>query len=537
MAEINVRRWAGSLATSVDPEESVPGDFDVLRNFVYDPSGLPRVRGGRRIWGANPIAGDPLFGGLYHFRQGWLQARPRNFVIGYAGTKIFYSEFPMINAWTELFAGLEDQLVPSFATLRGWMVFSSNSERFLKPRYWNGTGGAELEELSDAPDAFLVASHAGRLWVVDQQEPSKIWFSELYSPHKWRIGSDGAGFLQINPGDGNVISALVPGFAGEMIIFKDGPGGGATYRLSGLVQSQFAVTPLSTTIGAISSGCATMVGDRDIFFASRRAIHSLRRVQEYGDLETANIDVEISERWRGLSDRAKSRALCVDDYVNDTWWLFVDDDSDGVNDAGILFNYRHATPRGNPKISEVDYGTNAAAVVRDEKAGRNSLLTGGSGRAFLENSPEAADELVPDEYTDITWEAKLKPIDANDSFGIKGFEELWLKFDHWGWSDMTIEWWCDNQVGSSETVSLNPDGVPAPYKGLYKANEFRLVPEIRRQMQMVHLRRGGISLTLRLTGLRGRTALRSMKILFEPGAPNLQYGQNFPYVSAWQKGS
>ncbi len=527
MPQIRVRRWSGSLVTALDPEQVSPEDFSVLSNFVFDQDGLPVVRGARRVWGAQTGAGEEIRG-IYHFKQGWVGKTPRDFILVYAGTKIYAAEFPLTSGtWTTIHTGLESGLTPTWTTIRGWVVFASNSESQRKPLWWSGTG--VMKELINAPDATIVATHAGRLWVVDQNDPSKLTYSEPFAPNYWRV-TLGSGTFYISPGDGNVISALIPGFAGEMIIGKDGPSGGSIYRLQGLSEPQFAISPLSTTIGMISPNSASMVGDRDVFFGSRRGIHSLRRVQQFGDLESANIDVEIRDIWRSLNDEQKRRVVVVDDYAHDTWWLFYDEDGDLVNDKAILFSYANKNARNNMLISSVSYGATAAAMVLEERSGINVIMTGFTdGRVFTEGNGDAQDELIPSTLTDISWEAKSNPIVNDDPFGVSKFQRLMIRHDNHGRGDILVTWWADNQEPSTHTVPINSNHHPNASAGGTRAGAFRFAPTYHTAQSAVHLRRGGTSLQFQLTGSTNRIRLRSFFLDYDTGAPNMTVGQWSPY--------
>jgi len=271
---------------------------------------------------------------------------------------------------------------------------------------------------------------------------------------------------------------------------------------------------------------ATMVGDKDIFFASRRGLHSLRRVFEHGDLESQFIDYEVSDRWRSIPDFQKKRAVCVDDYPHDTWWLFVDTNNDSINDTGWLFNYRHMTPRNYPKVSDVDFGAGGACVYRDERRGRDTLVTGLYEYVNTEHNPEANDN-----GTDYTWEAKLAPFDGGDALKTKAWKKLWITQDNWGHGDMTVTWYGDNRPPSSTTVSLNPANAPIPMHG-HRLGETRMFPPKYRGRNLVHMREGGTSLNVSLSGTRGRTRLRGMRINLDVGREDVNADVLFVYNRA-----
>ncbi len=528
MPMVNVRKIQGSYVSTVPIEDTVPGDFAKLENFIFDRDGLPVVRGGRKTWNTTNLTGseDKYVRALFHYRRSWVSQKPRDFLIAYAKNSLYRSD--MDGTLTSLGITWEDRPVLSFAVVAGRLVVASNSNKAPRPYYWDGAMD-EAERLRGAPAGHIVAGHANRLWIVDRGNPSTIHYSAPYDPSVWDT-SRGAGYITIAPGDGNEISALVAGFAGEMIVFKDGPGGGSTYRLQGVTEASFAVTPLSTTLGAVSHRCANMIGDKDIMFCSRRGIHSLRRVFEHGDLESAYVDSEISDEWRDLPIRRKKRAVAVDDYGHDSWWLSYDTDGDLINDETLIFNYRHSTPRGNPKVSKVTYGFQSAAVVNDVRSGIDKLMTGGYQYIYEEHRDEAQDQTKA-VMSDYDWDAEFVEIDAGDAFAMKAWKDLWISHDNWGEGDMTVTWYGDNRYPNDIDVTMNPANFPTPFFG---RNEIRLTPKGHRAKTLVHLREGGSTLSFSISGTRGRTRLRGFRINYEAGKADVTSDRLFPYVEPRQ---
>lgn len=510
MPEINVPKWQGSLVTSLDIEDLVPGDFRALKNFYYDLSGFPTVRGGRRLLNATQITESGIavpVRFLYHLQGGWISGSHTDNLVAYAGTKIL--KIAQDGSVSAIQTGVPSGLNPTACTLRGWMILATGSAKYPRPLFWNSSMTL-MAELTHAPACNIVTSHAGRLWVVDRDYPSRIWFSAPYEPNNWDL-SQGAGFLTIGPGDGAEISALVPGYAGEMIVFKDGPQGGAIYRIQGLAQP-FQVTPLSTTVGCVSHRAVTMIGDKDIYFASRRGVHSLRRVFEHGDLESAYIDREVSDIWRSIPEQHKRNAIAVDDYMHDTWWLFIDTDNDGVNDQAVLWNYRFQGPRQAPKISQMDFGAESATVYRDTKSGRDVLVTGGSdGYMRMEHMPESKDEIAGSTQ-DYAWEAELATIDGGDPISMKAWLSLEVTHDNWGYGNIVATWYGDNRPPKTALRSMNPAAAPIPFFET-RVGEFRGFPPRYRAMTMFHLHDGGTILKLKLSGDHGRVRLRGFRIM------------------------
>lgn len=527
MPEISVPRWIGSLVTALDTEDIVPSDFRVLRNFYYDLSGFPVVRGGRRFLNTVQFTESAVpqpVRGLYHFTSGWIAGIPRDWIVAYAGTKMYRAD--QDGVFTTLASDLPADATPTFCTLRGWMIVAMGSEKQTRPMFWNGAA-PQLSELTRAPGASLVASHAGRLWIVERDYPSRLWYSEPYEPNGWDMAL-GAGFLTIGPGDGSDVSALVPGYAGEMLVFKDGAQGGSIYRLQGL-GPPFQVTPLTTSVGAASPRCATMIGDRDIYFASRRGIHGLRRTFEHGDLNTAFIDREIADVWRSVPDHRKRTAIAVDDYAHDTWWLFLDTDNDGVNDTAYLWNYQFAGPRGNPKISSMDYGAESACMFREVRGGRDILITGGSdGWIRMEHQAESKDQ-TDSGAEDIAWEAELATIDLGSPTRTKAWIMWNVTHDNWGYGELLATWFGDNRAPKMQELTLNPAGAPLPFMEA-RVGEFRGFPPKFRSLSQVHLHEGGVGIKLKLSGDHGRIRLRGFTLLAQERRKDPTGGAGFAYT-------
>lgn len=507
-------RWVGSLATALDQEQLQPTDFSVLKNFIYGVTdGLPVVRGGRSHWlRMDALTGETTIDALYHFRSGWIGRQTRNRLIAVTNGNVYKSE--MDGEWTSILDGLETGIQPSFTTIRDYLIMAAGSAKYTRPFYWSAAKGT-MEPLRNAPPAFIVTTHLNRLWCVTRDYPSRLWFSAPGQPDNWTVDPEIGlgGWLDIDPGDGNRISALVPGHAGELMVFKDGPDGGAIHRIQGLVAMEFRSMPLSRTIGCVNHNCARAIGDKDIYFCSRRGIHAISRVQKFGDFESGFLDVEVHDRWRDLTLKQMERAFTVDDIHHDTWWVFVDTDSDGKNDTGWLFNYGRASQRGNPSTSDVDFGANAATVAYDSEARAGHLLTGGfSGRIFQEHGHEDNDE-----GAEIEWEARLAPMDAGDPFAMKSWHELWLKIDNWGEKEVDVTWWGDNRAPSTAKMSLNPAQLRTPSTGGTKLGEFRGAPDSLLASDVIQMREGGKILHVKFEGTGGRLKFRSLRIKLQKG--------------------
>lgn len=534
MASINIRKWQGSLATSVAPEDTIPGDFITLDNFIYDADGLPVVRGGRRAISAGTYSSpaEPIKD-IHVYRSGWMEDERVNFLVFRSGRTLIATSDPSdLGESKVLKTNISDysgRPRASFANFRGMVCLTLGDPSDPRIYYWNHEMST-VKQFTESPPATIIAAHANRLWAVSMDNPSQLFYSALYDPWKWGT-LHGGGWIHIGPGDGNIISALIPDYAGEMIVFKDGPNGGATYRLQGLGEP-FVLSPLSQTLGAMHNRVANQIGDGDVFFGSRRGMHSLRRVFKHGDLEATFIDNDISEQWRRMPNNVKMVASAGDDYHHDTWWLFVDTDFDGINDEGWLFNYRRMNPRGNPSISKVTFGAGSAVTWEDPRNNRDVFVTGGTdARLYSEHNPEAQDSYrVGVNYykTDYDWKAVLAPIDGGEPFKVKAWNRLWLTLDNWGEGDFTVEWWGDNRHPSSETMSLNPIDHPTPFYG--QPDNAIGAPDMFNVSTAVTMQEGGKALNLSFSGTRGRLKLRGARLDLSVGREHMAADKFLAYT-------
>jgi hypothetical protein len=522
MPSIEVKKWNGSLVTTVSPEEAAPGDFIVLKNFLFDSDGLPRTRGSRRSFGADVDTSTTVIQGLYLVKHKAGTGDEKYSLLCFAAGQLWkYSE--STESWTSLMSSWdnlppeEGNLRPTASVLNGSFVLCTGSPSFplciiWKPG-WTTAGSATLfvDQGETIEPGGICTTYANRFWIVPRGG-SRVYFSAYADPTNfWNQdladGTPNSSWIGVDEHDGSEITALVPGFAGELLIFKDGPGGGSIHRLSGQTPGTFSLSRMASGIGAVNPHVVTAIKDRDVFFASRRGLHSLRRVEAYGDLEASFLDDEFSDMWRDLPLSVKKLAHAVDDYTRDTWWLSFDRDRDGTNDTTLALNYRHKNRRGQVCASTLDFGFNAAGSVPIVSTHPRMFVTGLVGAFESHHHPEVKDSTTG---AAIEWEAKLAPIQVGDRFVDKRWEQIWLSYDNWGVGEATVTTRGDNRRKREKLISMNTGKVPIANNGLY--GRFSAPPTNVRVKATVPVHSGGSELSVRLVGSDGPIKLRGLRV-------------------------
>lgn len=388
MPEVGIDRWAGSWVTDLPEEDLVLGDFKVLDDFVYGKAGYPVVRPGWRPLDRNLSSGHIKYLDAFESNVGPVLMVYTDPTLQSGSTNV-----PSLWAWNgdgTLSAyetsGL-DNAAPGLASVSScsantWWVFTYNSPGDNRLLYWDGAlthmedAGdlvGTIRQVPNAPQATKVFYEGARIWVVTPDEPSTLYGSARDAITDWTVATNQAVRIPVNPGDGGKITSI-NSFGGDLWVFKDSARGGSVTQLAEGINGSgdivFSQRTVSSTIGAVSDRVVIVLEDRDVIFGSRRALHSLVKTDQYGDVQSSPIDVEISSLWRQLSLPQKRRALMLDDWQNDRILMSYDSDNDGTNDRVLYLHYaRYGPPRviqlqeqRFPSFSRGTYGFDTGTV-------------------------------------------------------------------------------------------------------------------------------------------------------------------------------
>lgn len=257
-----------------------PGRLTSANNVVYDADGaVSRRRDMRRVNGSASI-GAGITGGFAFKRS---DVPFHTIIVGTDNGSLLILGDPPITLAT----GLTANRRWSFAAFNDVVICCNGADA---PRTWDGA--ATIATLGGSPPSTgsVVCVHRNRVWMLDNDEPSRLSFSALNTHDDWTAVSD-AGSIFINPNDGQSLTGMMSLLSGELVLQK--PNG--LYRVQGATYSDITVSPVSSgaAIGGYSFQ-AFLQAANDAWFASTAGIHTLSGVQQFGDLREALVSYRLS---------------------------------------------------------------------------------------------------------------------------------------------------------------------------------------------------------------------------------------------------
>lgn len=145
-----------------------------------------------------------------------------------------------------------------------------------------------LTEGLQMPDASFGFIHLARVWANDKNNRDYLHYSETFDETLW-LGFGDSGAVPINPGDGDpegILNAYV--YKGFIVAAKKD----SRHRITGDSPENFQRETISNGMG--NEGILSIpVDEIDVFFASRRGIHSQQVTDQYGDTNAAYLSSDI----------------------------------------------------------------------------------------------------------------------------------------------------------------------------------------------------------------------------------------------------
>ena len=184
------------------------------------------------------------------------------------------------------------------------------------------------------------------VWGIDD-DPNKVYYTALDIP--WHFGADDidmalpvlnievdGGSYYVNRGDGDVVVSVIDMYA-YTVIFKKR----RTYIFTG--DPGDAGNNYWNPVGEIPVGC---VNDRawvkvgnNIMFWSEDGPRSLSAVQEYGDLQQANLGFKINDQVTAIAPGQFERIRAFHDVENMRVIWYVPEAGSASNNAGYVYYY------------------------------------------------------------------------------------------------------------------------------------------------------------------------------------------------------
>lgn len=342
--------FGGGYATDLGTlAEVAPADGRVEIPFLLEADNIYFTRSGgvRKIGGTSKYNATVLQSGqevramFEYVRQG-TGGSPTRKKIAVAGTKILKDDNDG-DFDTELFT-IADNGVTCFCVFEDLLIITTDQDE--APMEWDQTTATTLG--GTPPNFAFAVAHVNRVWAAgDPANPSTLYYSSLLEPEEWE-GVGNSGVIDIDPNDGDVITAIFP-FRGELIVFK-GPNHGSIHRVAGTTPSTFSRTVLSRGVSAAGQNLLfELAGGTDLgFVAQDTTVRSLLATDRFGDYAINAYSEEIETALRDVTVSALKRGYSVTDPARGYTLLTLPVNGASIPDYTIMMDTRFQRPRFAP---------------------------------------------------------------------------------------------------------------------------------------------------------------------------------------------
>lgn len=201
----------------------------------------------------------------------------------------------------------------------------------------NGANGLEM------PDASFAFIHLGRIWANDKDRRDLIHYSETFDETLW-LGLGDSGGILIYPGDGDP-QGITNGYVykGFAVIGKQS----ARYRVLGDSPENFQVEAISSGMGN-EGPFSVAVDETDVYFISKRGIHSQLATDTYGDTDAIYLSSNIKGSFNDFEPaNLKIMQGAYIPELNSVAFSVTEDGEQTPNDVW-LYNFEVQVPDRNP---------------------------------------------------------------------------------------------------------------------------------------------------------------------------------------------
>lgn len=284
--------WLAGANLTDDLPLIPPRQQAALEHAIIGIKGNARQRDGISAnWDSGTSdTGTPIVGGCQFFFGSSTPKTDRRVAVDVLGNIYSYSEggtrttLSGGTAWTS-------PTQVSFQVFNNKLIMAADGA--ANPvKQWDGT---TLSDLSGAPNASAVGKWKQRLILNDKTDPDRVHLSAPFDETKWQ-GEGDSYAIPVGVGDGDELGVVgfLPEFKGDFFAGK----GSRLFRLSGDDPSTVQVSVVSNSIGLEGPNCSCAIDGDDVFFRSRRGVHSLLTTASYGDFEEKFLSRDISKRVR-----------------------------------------------------------------------------------------------------------------------------------------------------------------------------------------------------------------------------------------------
>ena len=243
-------------------------------------------------------------------------------------------------SFSDIITGLTDEAIPNYNIFEDQLIIASTGDT---PRTWDQTTAATL---GGSPPSFAFSvTHVNRVWAAGAvANPSRLYYSSLLEAAEWD-GTGNSGSIDIDPSDGDVITAIWP-YMNELIVFK-GPHKGSIHRITGTTPSTFARQIfLHEGLGAVSQNLLFMYGSDLGFVWSDGTIRTLLATERFGDFELGALSVPINRLiLDGLNTAHLRKGWAATDPLRGEVLFTLPFDASTKPNLTLMMDFRFESPR------------------------------------------------------------------------------------------------------------------------------------------------------------------------------------------------
>ncbi len=298
-----------------------------------------------------------------------------------------------------------------------------------------------------APIASVLGSHLGRVFTNDKTNVDRLQYCSTGNCEEWGgVGDSGA--IDIRPGDGDPVGiTAIFSFKGSLFVAKSTK----LYRISGYTPETFQVDDVSSSIGIAGPNCWAAIDQDDVFFVSKKGVHSLATTDSYGDFESQYVSFDIQDdfnqnftasrleyAWLAYLPSENSIALALTDSRIDT----------GINKSIEMYNLPLKSWYRIPEVQ-------CQSLITVSDTDRQRLYIGGdNSRVYKANIDSNSDTNDAGSETGIAYQLSTGQLFVDgDPTTEKAFKRVGIFFAPRGDSTVTITAKIDNKP--IQSVVLN----------------------------------------------------------------------------------
>ena len=303
------------------------------RNIVYEfDGGVHKAPGTDNLNGSALESGAAVRGITDYWRQGTVDSAAQRRVI-HISTKIKADQGDGIFA--DIFTGMNSSSIPQYSTFDDLLIIGSSATADL-PRSWDQTTAQNLT--GSPPNFSFSVSHKNHQFGAGVfTNPSRLYFSRPLDPEDWT--GTGSGSIDIDPSDGDMITALVS-HKDNLWVFK-GPNRGSIHRISGSVLADWARTTFVQGLPVPWVHSTFKFGDDLGFITTNGSVHSLKATAAFGDYNQAWLSYPINKYMQENLNNSRARFFTTATDPNRGYvWMGITPSGQTTNTRYLIMDYR-----------------------------------------------------------------------------------------------------------------------------------------------------------------------------------------------------